>query len=248
MFRDPFVPASGQEIYSVHPEYEMISAAPSTGSDRNMIGPDSHKRNGEIGSKHRVPRHLPVAATAGVLLITSLLATRASAAFHVHSLVGESNEAIAAYAVAYAQANTKVIGASPQVLLVRSILPSDPPKLGLGGPLPYPVGDPPLTLVVLHGEFDISGLAPGWYPAAGRSTVAYVAYVFDDKARAPTEIDASPRGGGFRTLLNDPNLPADTPLVTPDPNAPTAVAAPPRPQSSVRAPYGSVAPTVEPRP
>ena len=94
----------------------------------------------------------------------------------------------------------------------------------------------------MKGDFDVSDIrrsGKGLLPLRA----AYIVYVFDLKAGAPTLIQYSADGSHFRQLLNDPRLPepASTPGLSdePVPDIPLMAPAP-------TAPYGSIAPTLMP--
>jgi hypothetical protein len=201
----------------------------------------------------RMPRRRSVvpsvALTLGLSILIAVLAlgsgrpSGARAAFQVHSLVGECNAQIGSYAVAYGAPEVRVLGGTPQILMVRSVTAAEIPALGIGTP-PQLAGSPPLCLVVLGGDFDVSGLEPDVAPTTWHSTVAYIAYVFDLQAGMAAMTATSWRGGEFRTLLNNPNLPADTPMTTPAVKLPQASPVPtPQLSAAVRT-YGAVAPPV----
>ncbi len=70
-------------------------------------------------------------------------------------LNGASPEQVGQFALEYVQHHLQVRG-TPQVVLVRRIKPDDLPKLGLGCPLTMAsIEEPPLTLVILKGNFDV---------------------------------------------------------------------------------------------
>lgn len=159
-------------------------------------------------------------------------------------LVGASAQDVAQRAIEFSRANFRSVNGTPEVKLARPVLASQLPSLGLYG-VPYADNDPPLMLVILHGDFDIAGGFPGWdrnITPGRKIQVSHVAYVFDLRLGAPTLIATSPRGGRFRQALNDPSLPLD----------PTPVAAPPLPAGYAltpaptappyRGPYGATLP------
>jgi hypothetical protein len=189
---------------------------------------------------------LAVIAVVGV----SLRAAPASAAFHRHPLMGESNAAIGSYALSATLASVKVLSGTPQVVLVRTIHAADMPSLGLGSPPHWAGGEPPLTLVIIHGDFNIIGIGPGAVPGAVPPEAAYIGYIFDfdDRIGMATMILTSRRGELFRIALNDPNLPSDAPNGAAPTAGSTAVAVPTPRLSHTVLPYGSVAPTAGPTP
>lgn len=70
------------------------------------------------------------------------------------------------------------------------------------------VEEPPLTLVILKGNFDVSQAALG-SSVIGYGEVLYVSYVFDHWLAAHMLFPTSVTGGRFRIALNDPTLPMD---------------------------------------
>lgn len=127
---------------------------------------------------------------------------------HPNVLTGASPDAVARVALNNVSKDFAIGSGSPQVVLSRSIQPDDLVQLNLP-PLPQTtIEEPPLTLVILRGDFanhkglDIVHNGP-------QSHYKYVAYVYDLWAGTPTETLASPTGGLFRTALNDPSLPIE---------------------------------------
>ena len=167
-------------------------------------------------------------------------------------LVGASPEEVGQAAKDYTAGQFKVLSGTPTVLLARPVTKEDLPKLGLPEIGFSASEDPPLMLVALKGDFDVSSLQMSG--GASPWKVGYIVYVFDLKAGMPTLTLVSPRGGTFRTLLNDPTLPEDTAQTpntaqntnqpTEDPNIPLPSPVPANP--SHKYPYGTIAPTVLP--
>jgi hypothetical protein len=130
---------------------------------------------------------------------------------------------------------------------------ADLPALGLTE-IGFAGDVPPLMLVIVHGDIDITQTqtASLVVPAMRRPRVKYIAYVFDLRAGVPTLMETSIRGGKFRRALNDPSLPDDIPLVSP--NVTKGLSVPdmphptPYPTTTIRTPYGAIAPTVMPGP
>lgn len=136
--------------------------------------------------------------------------------------IGDTPEEVEQYALSYVRKHLIVYG-TPQVVLVRPITQPERPALGLGCPqAKVTIEDPPQTLVILKGDFDVSGAMPGIANSL-IGHVSYVAYIFDHWAGNYTTYISSRNGEVFRIALNDPTLPADgpegesanTPLVCP---------------------------------
>lgn len=172
----------------------------------------------------------------------------ADAPFHRRSLEGATQDEIARYAVDYARAQFGVVSGTPRVRLVRSVTTADLPALGLGG-VSFTAEEPPLALVILAGDFDVSsmrGLGRS-DPAVAHTRVEYVGYLFDLRSGIAALTATSPKGGRFRIALDDPSLPDDQPKVVPaTENQAQAVPQPALPLRTPTDPYGSIAPTVVP--
>ena len=139
------------------------------------------------------------------------------------------------------------LSGSPKARLVRSVTVDDLPSLGLPR-INFAAQDPPLKLVILEGDFDVSDMRGG--PV--HKQVKYLAYVFDLRAGVPALIATSVNGGRFRDALSDPTLPDDVPLVrTPEEaeraaSMPEAVPMPELKPTDDEPPYGYLAPPVAP--
>lgn len=125
-------------------------------------------------------------------------------------LVGASMDEVERYVIEWAKAELRVTG-EPTVILARDVRLDELPELGLT----RIGGDPERSyvLVVLKGDFGLYRTLPGFDkdPSKWHSRVDYIAYIFDRQAGMPTLMQASPSGGEFRTLLDDPTLPLAAP-------------------------------------
>lgn len=165
------------------------------------------------------------------------------------SLVDATDDEIAAAAIDHTRTRFNVVSGTPKVRLVRrDVTADDFPGLGLPS-IRFSAQDPPLALVILVGDFDISNLR-----GAGRNTCVYhrvrfIAYGYDLQAGVPALTSTSPLGGRFRIALKDPTLP-DDPSATPCGAGPasestqSAKPMPPSPPSGPKPGYGSIAPPV----
>jgi hypothetical protein len=156
--------------------------------------------------------------------------------FHygVRDLNGAAPEEVGQFALEYVQHHLKVSG-RPEVALAKAIKPNDLPALGLGCPIEFgTIEQPPLTLVILKGKFDISRVMRG---QVGNDYL-YVAYVFDHWSARHTLFQWSRTGSSFRTALNDPSLPLDKSSV--------AMACPTEIAGKKDLHYGDILPTVLP--
>lgn len=68
----------------------------------------------------------------------------------------------------------------------------------------------PLHLVIVEGDFDVRGLAPGW-ERSDQPPVAYLGFVYDLEADAVAQVMPSDDGAIFKLALNDPSLPDSAP-------------------------------------
>lgn len=171
----------------------------------------------------------------------SALAQTGGCQFKAHSLVAASLEEIRHVAQTYTCARFTILSGVPQIVAMRHVTASDLPTLGLSL-IGFAGDEPPLLLVILKGDFDISALRGGLLRAGARQVndhVEYIAYVFDRRAGVPTLIQTSKHGGIFRTVLHDPTLPADSP----NQSTPAGPALPPlRELPHQKLPYGTSAP------
>lgn len=127
------------------------------------------------------------------------------------SLLMATPEEVGSYAVGHSVATGLVASGAPEVALVRSVTTADLSGLGLP-PLNFSAQEPPLSLVILRGDFELAGHVPGtgsFDPSSWQHRVQYMAFVYDLNAGIPALTTWSPLGGSFRAALNDPNLPED---------------------------------------
>lgn len=132
------------------------------------------------------------------------------AKFQRRDLTGASLDQVKEVALDYTKKRFGIQGVTPEIILARPVTFAELPSLGLTGINPSG-REIPLMLVILKGDIDVTNLRSR-LPASYRHTrVQYVAYVFDLLAGMPTLIQTSHRGGAFRRVLNNPNLPEDMP-------------------------------------
>ena len=130
--------------------------------------------------------------------------------FQIRPLLTSSPQDVGQAAIEWTRNNYVILSGTPQVVLARPVRAADLPALGL--PVTGFVGEePPLMLVILKGDFDVSNMIGAGLASAWNRRVAYIAYVFDLRAGVPTLTMTSLRGGDFRQALNDPTLPDDGP-------------------------------------
>jgi hypothetical protein len=124
--------------------------------------------------------------------------------FSPRSLVGASLEEVGQYAVAYTQARGHIASGSPMVLLVRPTTAAELASFGFGWQ-EFHCGEPPLTLVILKGDFDVSRSAGIRVdPSKWKSRPEHIAYAFDLRLGMPA---MEQFGGDMRRALGDPGLP-----------------------------------------
>lgn len=184
------------------------------------------------------PLALLLAAGLAVLVVAhETQATRAN------PLALASDAQIEDAAVKFTETRLNVVSGVPVVRVLRHVTSAELPALGFQ--VRFSNEEPPLALVILQGDFDVSNLrGVGRHPEV-ITRVRYIAYVYDLWAGYPALIQTSPAGGEFAVVLNDASLPR-APQRPIDPNAIPGVPQPaltshPSPQA-----YGSTAPTVTP--
>jgi hypothetical protein len=157
---------------------------------------------------------LTVAGFAAVAIIWSPLPNVEAQGGSPYSLLGKSAGEVAEAMIAQTRACGRLVQGTPEAVHTSSVSAAELPDLGLGiGPVVPPVPEPPMMLIVLRGEFDLSSELGANRLGAGtwHSRVAYLAYVVDLRAGAPYLMLTSVTGGRFRQILNDPRLPDDPP-------------------------------------
>ncbi len=123
-------------------------------------------------------------------------------------LAGKSPDEIAQYAVQHFAPSFLGPRGTTEIVLARPITREEMPVLGLGClPENGSSEEPPYVLVILRGDFTLSGMPGGRSRIANTPGSRYAGFVIDVWAAGPTAIIPSASGGEFRTLLNDPTLP-----------------------------------------
>lgn len=158
-------------------------------------------------------------------------------------LAGKSPEEVAGYVVRKVAPSLLGPHGPIQVRLARPITREEMPQLGLGC-LPNTSGieEPPYMLVILEGDFDLSGI-PRTDQLPPGTRFRFSALIIDVWAAGATSIRSSADGALFRQILNDPSLPEMTP--GPPRSCPTYVPGD-YPHGAVV--YGTVFPTSPPAP
>jgi len=126
--------------------------------------------------------------------------------FQKRPLISASEQEIKQTAVNYTLAHScqyKIISGTPEAIFVRPIKAAEIPATGFGE-FDFQGKEPPMSLVVVKGHFDISGSASTSHP---RRSTKYTAYIFDLQAGTPIFSATGLSGNYFRNALNDPTLP-----------------------------------------
>lgn len=125
-------------------------------------------------------------------------------------LTTSSVDEVKQVALGYTRTRFKISSGTPEVILIRPVTFAELPSLGFTSINPGGT-EIPLMLIVIKGDIDVSNMRSRTPKEFRHTRVEYVAYVFDLLAGVPTLIQTSHRGGAFRRLLNNPNLPEDLP-------------------------------------
>jgi len=174
-----------------------------------------------------------VLSVAVVLSVVRTDPVQGMQSFRWRPLVLATDEEIGRYALQLAQqdGHLVVIG-SPIVRFARRMTVEELEEAGLGRPIDR-CEPPPRAYAVLQGEFDTSRSpgGSGRYVTAG-APIRFIGYLIDLSTGLALSTNASPDGGRFRAILNDPTLPnlpmpqADPPPPLPPSNRPTMDADP----------------------
>ncbi|MFS0513609.1 hypothetical protein ACEYW6_02645 [Nostoc sp. UIC 10607] len=132
--------------------------------------------------------------------------------FQKRPLTSASEKEIRQAAVNYTLANScrfKILSGTPEAIFARSIKAAEIPSTGFGE-FEFMGKEPPLMLVVVKGNFDISGSTSGSFQSSNpRRSTKYTAYIFDLQAGTPIFSATGLAGKYFRNALNDSTLPDD---------------------------------------
>jgi uncharacterized protein YjbI with pentapeptide repeats len=129
-----------------------------------------------------------------------------------YGLIGANSkpEDVGQYALETTKLRVRNFRGTPKVVLARRVSARELPTLGFGGS--NIDRDRPLMLVIIDGDFDITGLRPGFGDRYGTSRQPRryysIAYVYDLCVGAPTLTTASPRPGGFRQAMKPSSSPS----------------------------------------
>jgi len=164
-----------------------------------------------------------------------------------HSLVNASTEEISKLAINYVEEKWRIAGrVKPEIVLARSITLDELTDLGLGNYSFSSIEVPPMTLVIIKGEFNFSG-QPRRVRLAAVPQINYVALVYDLWSGVPTVEVTSLDGSKFRKALNDPNLPTDEALLSsPDDRLRPSAGPQAHPTAPAHLHYGDTVPSIRP--
>lgn len=157
-------------------------------------------------------------------------------------LRGKPDALIAQQAVEWAQASRLIKpGGHAEVLIAKEIPRSELEQYGL--PPGHPTDPSTAAIAIMRsGDFDTTGLFPGFGPDARGRQPQYVGLVMDPANGQPHGFSASPRGAAFKKVLRDPSLP-DTDLYPDEMRGPSEPLPPPpvlRPNPGDPGPPGPV--------
>ncbi len=100
-----------------------------------------------------------------------------------------------------------ILSEAPTVAFTRSITKAEVPSTSLGK-INFIGGEPPLMLVVVKGNFDVSSPATARFSdLKPRTQAKYIVYIFDLRAGIPCLTSTGATGEYFRRVLNDASLP-----------------------------------------
>ncbi|ODH01332.1 hypothetical protein A4S05_29135 [Nostoc sp. KVJ20] len=127
--------------------------------------------------------------------------------FQKRPLTSASEKEIKQAAVNYTLAHScrfKILSGIPEAIFARPIKAAEIPSTGFGE-FDFMGKEPPLMLVVVKGNFDISG----FQSSNPRRSTKYTAYIFDLQAGTPIFSATGLAGEYFRNALNDSTVPDD---------------------------------------
>ncbi|MBW4575999.1 MAG: hypothetical protein KME08_12025 [Aphanothece sp. CMT-3BRIN-NPC111] len=128
--------------------------------------------------------------------------------FRVRPLINASAEEVGQSAIDYTRDQFTILSGTPEVVLTRRMTAAEFSVTGLGQ-MGFGGGEPPIMLVVVKGDFDVSnfGRFRAFDSSSSPTQVKYIGYVFDLRAGMPCLTATGLTGEYFRRALNDPSLP-----------------------------------------
>ncbi|MBH8551006.1 hypothetical protein I8751_01090 [Nostocaceae cyanobacterium CENA357] len=134
--------------------------------------------------------------------------------FQKRPLTSASEKEIRQAAVNYTLAKScqfKILSGIPEAIFARPIKVAEIPATGFGE-FDFGGKEPPMILVVVKGNFDISGSGsgfPGFQTSNPPRSTKYTAYIFDLQAGTPIFSATGLTGKYFRNALKDSTIPDD---------------------------------------
>lgn len=120
----------------------------------------------------------------------------------------EIKQAAVNYTLAYS-CQYKILSGIPEAIFARPIKAAEIPATGFGE-FDFMGKEPPMMLVVVKGNFDISGSGfLGFQTSNPPRSTKYTAYIFDLQAGTPIFSATGLTGKYFRNALNDSTVPND---------------------------------------
>jgi len=136
-------------------------------------------------------------------------------------LAHASPDTLGKAAIEYTNVRFRIVSGTPEVRVSRPVAASELPALGLTSVDRMLSKSVPLGLVVLKGDFDLTGGFPG-YTSERNLRIQYIAYVIDLETGLPISWQTARTGGALRLALGDPSLPDEVRVWTPAPGAKAA--------------------------
>ena len=122
-------------------------------------------------------------------------------------VIPPSGDDVSREALAYVRWQFNVLSGTPRVVFERRVSRAELPGLGIGRhPVTTVEPEPPLWVVVIHGDFD-TGVYTRYQPGGQPAPLDYVLYVYDLREPFPIYTQLAPRGHGLGCIFNDPSLP-----------------------------------------
>ncbi len=113
-------------------------------------------------------------------------------------------------ALAYTRERVTIRSGTPTVRLSRPVTSAELRVLGIGSWSFAPGCEPPLHLVILHGDFDVRPSHPASLAPGAQIPARFVAYLYDADATEMIAMMSDPSGASFKRALGDPDLPDAT--------------------------------------
>jgi len=136
---------------------------------------------------------------------------------------------IDALALEYTRENGSIVSGEPQILLSRPVTAEDLREAGIPGPNYSPTCLFPMYLVILKGDFDVSGSIPPLTTVYAPDPSTYIADIYSADTQIFIGMAGDKTGAMFKKILGDPTPPDSRTL--PQPNQRTGAQSPYAPDS-----------------